>query len=89
MLGPSVKTPFGLVETAGPLQNAFVIMDEQPEPLPPITNEQFQHDNVAHENLRRRPATIQQIQRFAATGEIVSFCTGMCDCKAGNCGPLP
>jgi hypothetical protein len=88
LLGPSVKTPHGFTPTEGPLANAFVIMDEQPSPLPPITNELFDFDNEAHENLRRRSATLQQIQRFVETGEIVNFCTGPCDCKAGNCGPL-
>jgi hypothetical protein len=88
LLGPSVKTPHGFTPTDGPLANAFVIMDEQPMPLPPISNEVFDYDNEAHENLRRRPATLQQIQRFVETGEIVNFCTGACDCKAGNCGPL-
>ena len=88
LLAPSVKTPHGFAPAEGPLMNAFVIMDEQPSPLPPSTNETFQYDNEAHENLRRRPATLQQIQHFVETGEIVSFCTGPCDCKAGNCGPL-
>ena len=88
LLAPSVKTPHGLAPTAGPLANGFVIMDEQPMPLPPITNETFQYDNEAHENLRRRPATLQQIDHFVDTGEIVNFCNGPCDCKAGNCGPL-
>jgi hypothetical protein len=89
LLAPAVKTPHGFTATVGPLPSAFVIMDEQPEPLPPITNETFNYDNVAHENLRRRAATIQQIQRFVDTGEIVNFCDGPCDCKAGQCGPLP
>lgn len=88
LLAPSVKTPYGLTPADGPLQNAFVIYDEKPEPKPPATNEQFQYDNVAHENLRRRAATMQQIDRFVDTGEIVNFCTGACDCAAGNCGAL-
>ena len=88
LLAPSVKEPFGLTPMTGPLQSGFVIMDEQPSPLPPATNETFNYDNVAHENLRRRQATIDQIVRFTTTGEITSFCNGPCDCAAGNCGPL-
>jgi len=89
LLSPSVKAPYGLVATPGPLASAFVIMDEHPTPLPPDTNAEFADDNVAHENLRRRRATLQQIQTFFDTGEIRNFCTGACDCAAGNCGPLP
>jgi hypothetical protein len=89
LLAPAVRVPYGLVPSEGPMRDAFVIMDEHPEPRPPTTNELTQCDNVAHENLRRRRATMQQIERFQRTGEIVNFCTGACDCAAGNCGPLP
>ena len=90
LLGPSVKTPYGFTAVPAPItgRGVFVIMNESPEPLPPATNETFQYDNVAHENLRRRQATIDQIVRFTTIGEIENFCTGACDCKAGNCGPL-
>lgn len=89
LLGPAVKTPYGFTPTDGPISgSAFVIMNESPTPLPPATNETFNYDNVAHENLRRRQATIDQIIRFTTTGETVNFCTGPCDCQAGNCGPL-
>jgi len=63
-------------------------MNESPTPLPPTNNETFNYDNSAHESLRRRQATIDQIVKFSTTGEIQNFCTGACDCKAGNCGPL-
>jgi len=89
LLTPSVQAPYGLTGMDGPLQNALVIMDEHPDPLPPTTNELFGYDNVAHENLRRRAATVQQIDHYFTTGEITNFCTGPCDCAAGNCGPLP
>ncbi|MDQ3338506.1 MAG: hypothetical protein M4D80_25355 [Myxococcota bacterium] len=89
LLGPSVKTPYGFTATPGPFTgSAFVIMNEAPMPLPPTTNETFNYDNVAHENLRRRQAAIDQIVRFTSTGEIATFCTGECDCAAGKCGVL-
>jgi hypothetical protein len=88
LLTPSVQAPFGLTGMDGPLPNAFVIMDEHPQPLPPETNLLFGYDNVAHERLRRRTATVQQVDTFFDTGEIVNTCTGTCDCAAGNCGPL-
>ena len=89
LLGPTVKTPYGFTATPGPLPSAFVIMNESPTPLPPSTNETFMYDNVAHENPRRRAATLQQVQRFVETGVVDNFCTGACDCAAGNCGALP
>jgi hypothetical protein len=91
LLTPSVQAPFGLSGMDGPLPNAFVIMDEHPDPLPPETNFLFGYDNVAHENLRRRTATVQQIDHFfqPGPGEILNYCTGPCDCAAGNCGPIP
>ncbi len=89
LLGPTVKTPYGFTPSTGPLPDrGYVIMSESPEPLPPITNEIFNYDNSAHESLRRRQATIDQIIHFSTTGEIQNFCTGACDCKAGNCGAL-
>lgn len=88
LVGPSVKTPFGFTPSAGPHASGFAIYDEKPTPLPPSTNETFNYDNVAHENLRRRRAAIDQIVQFVTTGEIVNRCTGVCDCAAGNCGPL-
>ncbi|MDQ3368249.1 MAG: hypothetical protein M3680_22725 [Myxococcota bacterium] len=89
LLGPTVKTPYGFTPTTGPLPSAFVIMNESPTPLPPTTNEAFQYDNVAHENVRVRAASIQQVKHFVDTGVIENFCTGACDCAAGACGALP
>jgi hypothetical protein len=63
-------------------------MNESPEPLPPATNETFNYDNPAHEGLRRRQAAVDQIMHFTKTGEITNYCTGACDCKAGNCGSM-
>jgi hypothetical protein len=89
LLGPTVKTPYGFTPTTGPLSSAFVIMNESPTPLPPTTNETFGYDNVAHENPRRRAATLQQVQRFVDSGMIENFCTGPCECATGACGALP
>jgi hypothetical protein len=89
LLTPSTHAPYGLIGMDGPLASAFVIMDEHPEPLPPESNQLFGYDNEAHENLRRRTATVEQIESFFDTGEITNFCTGACDCAAGNCGTLP
>ena len=89
LLAPAVTTPYAFTPTPGPLPSAFVIMDESPEPLPPTTNETFGYDNVAHENVRRRAATLQQLQRFVDDGVIENFCDGPCACAAGSCGSLP
>jgi hypothetical protein len=90
LLGSSVKTPYGFTPIPAPTtgRGVLVIMSESPTPLPPTTNETFNYDNVAHENLRRRQAAIDQIARFTTTGEVENFCTGTCDCAAGQCGAL-
>ena len=90
LLSSSVKTPYGFTPVPAPTtgRGVLVIMSESPTPLPPPTNETFNYDNVAHENLRRRQAAIDQIIRFTTIGEVENFCTGTCDCAAGKCGGL-
>jgi len=68
--------------------NAWLIVDESPDPLPPDSNLTFAYDNVAHENPRRREAIETQILEFFASGTATNPCTGACDCAAGNCGAL-
>lgn len=89
LLGPALSVPYGLEETTGPLEHAFVIYDEDPTPLPPETNAVNDVSNPAHERLRRRQAVVEQIGTFFETGQIVHTCgDGPCHCADGACGPL-
>ncbi len=89
LLGPALYVPYGLTEVTGPQQNAFVIMSEEPTPLPPDSNLTNDQANSAHGDLRRRAAVVDQLEQFFATGEIVHQCGGVaCNCAEGACGPL-
>ena len=89
LITPSVTVPFGFeTAQAATADRAFVIVDEQPMPVPPTDNTTFNYDNDAHENPRRRVALQQMMRDFWATGTVHQTCTGACDCADGNCGDL-
>lgn len=89
VLGPAVFTPYGLDETAGPAPSAFVMYDEQPEPMPHETNALNEVDNGTHSSVRRRTAVVEQIRGFLFDGEIVHACgEGPCHCTTGACGEV-
>jgi hypothetical protein len=88
VLAPALEVPWGLEEGAGPLADAFVIFSEEPTPLPPRTNTPAAQGNVAHDQLRRRDAVVEQLGHFFAEGEVVHTCAGPCNCAQGACGGL-
>jgi hypothetical protein len=87
-LNPRVLVPEGWDDNAvaGPSGRAWV--NEDPQPLPPETNETFGYENVAHENPRRRTLLQLQMRNFWATGIAKNACMGTCECYRGDCGPL-
>jgi hypothetical protein len=90
VMAPALRVPFGLTETGGPATSGLAIFTERPSP--PRAPSNISEDgagNVAHFQLRRRQAVVEQMGRFFATGEIVPACGAqVCDCAAGACGPL-
>lgn len=90
LLEGSVITPYGFAPPVATVStgNPWLIVDEQPTPKPPETNEVFAYTNQAHENARRRAVLQQQMRDFWATGTASNPCTGQCDCAAGHCGAL-
>jgi hypothetical protein len=90
LTSPALRVPYGLVETPGTLRDALQIFTERPTPTRDVSNITSETlGNVAHDNLRRRRAVVDQMIRFFATGEIVPACgAAVCDCAAGACGPL-
>ncbi len=88
VLAPAVQVPYGLTEMAGPLASGVAIYDLHPTPLPPASNLLNGVDNQAHSDTRKYQAVVDQMKHFFETGEIIQTCTGMCDCAAGNCGPI-
>ena len=94
LLGPTVKTPFGMTAVTGPQPNGLVIYDEKRTPLPYDTN-QPQEDNGTHSGVNRRPAIMRQLQKFllpatAQAGVASQECRlagspAPCDCTTGAC----
>lgn len=88
LAGPSVEMPWGLPLPTGVPGSALVIVDEDPAPRPPATNQLNDQGNVAHDNPRRRERLIDQMGEFLTSGDLIDACGGPCDCAAGACGPL-
>jgi hypothetical protein len=99
LLGPTVKTPYGLAPMTGPTPNGIVVYDEKREPLPHETN-QPEEDNGTHSGVNRRPAVMRQLQKFllppappgggVAQGVASQECRigttpAPCDCSTGAC----
>jgi hypothetical protein len=90
VMAPALRVPFGIAEAGGPAPSGLAIFTERPQPPrdPSNINEDGE-GNVAHVQLRRRRAVVEQMKTFFATGEVVPACgAAVCDCAAGACGPL-
>jgi hypothetical protein len=90
LLAPSVRVPAGMTAQTGPLDNGFVIYDEQPAPLPPTGNLPPTADNGTHAGINARPAVARQVARFLLEGALVHECRDgdtdvPCDCTTGAC----
>lgn len=94
LLGPTVKTPFGLELVTDPQPSGLTIYDEKRQPQPYETN-QPQEDNGTHSGVNRQPAIMRQLQRFllpvapapaAAAQECrLDGAPAPCDCTTGAC----
>jgi len=92
MLGPSVKSPWGLPPTPGAHANGIVVFDDHPTPLPPDTNEPPATDNGTHSGINRKPAALRMVQSFlipppqqAEDGCTLANAAAPCDCATGAC----
>ena len=78
-LGPPVEPVFGLVQSAGPLDSAYVQYDTQLQPPPSKTNRGTGVDNGAHGSLGRIPAVVQQMDEFLRPGgQVRNTCGASC-----------
>jgi hypothetical protein len=91
LLGPTVKTPFGMTPTAGALANGITVYDEKRTPQPYDTN-QPQKDNGTHSGINRVPAVMRQVEKFllppspVATNECrLGDVPAPCDCTTEAC----
>jgi hypothetical protein len=78
-LGPPVEPVFGLVQSAGPVDSAYVQYDTQLQPPPSKTNRGTGVDNGAHGSLGRIPAVVQQMDEFLRPGgQVRNTCGASC-----------
>lgn len=92
MIGPSVKSPWGLAPTPGAFDSGIVVFDDHPQPLPPDTNQPPAKDNGTHAGINRKPAALRMVQRFllppspqAVDGCALAGSPAPCDCATGAC----
>jgi pimeloyl-ACP methyl ester carboxylesterase len=92
MIGPSVKSPWGLAPAPGAFDNGIVVFDDHPAPLPPETNVPPATDNGTHAGINRKPAALRMVQRFllppdprAVDGCELAGNPAPCDCATGAC----
>jgi hypothetical protein len=92
MIGPSVKSPYGLPVKTGMLDNGIVAFDDHPTPLPPETNQPPAKDNGTHSGINNKPAALRMVQDFLLPPlrKVVDGCRNgatpvPCDCATGAC----
>jgi hypothetical protein len=91
VLGPSVKSPYGLAPVSGPLENGITVYDDHPTPLPPETNTPPLQDNGTHSGINKKPAPLRQVEAFLLQGQqaadecLVANAPAPCDCATGAC----
>ncbi|HWO20285.1 MAG TPA: hypothetical protein VNO30_16060 [Kofleriaceae bacterium] len=90
LLGPTVKTPWGMTAVDSVKPSGMVIYDEKKTPLPYETN-QPQNDNGTHSGVNKLPAPMRQVQMFLLNPFLASQeCRigndpAPCDCTTGAC----
>ncbi|HWU87840.1 MAG TPA: hypothetical protein VN253_11220, partial [Kofleriaceae bacterium] len=90
LLGPTVKTPWGLSAATGAQPNGITVYDEKRQPQPYDTN-QPQDDNGTHSEINKRPAPMRQVEQFLLPPFTASNQCRLggqpapCDCTTGAC----
>jgi hypothetical protein len=78
-LGPAVEPVYGLPQTDGPVDAAYVQYDIVPTPRPSETNVSGNQDNGAHGGLANVDAAIQQLDALLRQdGRVISTCGTSC-----------
>lgn len=90
ILTPTVKTPWGITPVASPTDNAAILFNDHPTPLPPDTNVAPAQDNGTHSGINRKPAALRFVEGFLLQSTIVPECLAngsdavACDCQAAG-----
>jgi hypothetical protein len=91
MIGPSVRAPWGLSITPGPVDSGIVAFDDHPAPLPPESNLPPARDNGTHAGINRKAAALRMMESFllpprkATDGCALGDAAAPCDCATGAC----
>ncbi|MGE5186056.1 MAG: alpha/beta hydrolase family protein [Acidobacteriota bacterium] len=97
LLAPSVKMPYGMAPTPGPLVSGINSFDAHPTPMPPDTNVPPSVENGTHAGINYKPAPLRFVGDFLLqntgsdpNGTIVPEClvngqAAPCDCATGAC----
>ncbi|MGN6104612.1 MAG: alpha/beta hydrolase family protein, partial [Kofleriaceae bacterium] len=90
LLGPTVKTPWGMTVASGPVENGITVYDEKRMPLPYDTNVPPAEDNGTHSGINKKPAPMRQVQKFLLQNTVSQECKlggqpAPCDCTTGAC----
>lgn len=90
VVGPSLKSPWGMEVTTDPQMNALTVYDEHRTPLPPTNNVPPSGDNGTHSGVNKRQAVLRQVHAFLLEGTITNTCkvdnvAVPCDCATGAC----
>jgi len=78
-LAPARESIWGIADTAGPVDSAYVYYDFNAEP-PPVGNQAPSDDNGTHGDQRyTEGAQLQMNAFFQPDGQVMHFCDGPCD----------
>lgn len=85
IVNPALRSVYGVAEVDGPYVGSALAEYEHGAPEVPYTNTPPDDNYDTHEDTRRAWAAQEQMAHFFATGEIVHYCEGVCDCTGGAC----
>jgi hypothetical protein len=92
LIGPAVKTVWGMAPTPGPLANGINVFNAHPTPLPPETNIPPATDNGTHSGINKKAAALASVKAFLLDSQMaVQTCHDAqqqlvaCDCATGAC----
>ncbi|CAN5567559.1 hypothetical protein BH11MYX1_BH11MYX1_40710 [soil metagenome] len=94
LIGPAVKSVWGLRENFGPQSSGINVFDDHPTPLPSELNIPPGMDNGTHAGINRKPAALREVSTFILGDQVAAqTCVSAadhvtpvpCDCATGAC----
>jgi len=93
LIGPAVKSVWGLKENFGPQTDGINVFNDHPTPLPSDLNIPPGQDNGTHGGINRKPAALREVSAFILGDQVAAqtcFASDhvtpvACDCATGAC----